>query len=42
LKVFAMSPEFVVSNLRTTSEEMVSGWGMAGQRVLLGSLYWRF
>ena len=30
LKVFAMSPGFVVSNLRGTSEESRSGWGKAG------------
>ena len=30
LKVFAMSPGFVVSNLRGTSEELRSGWGKAG------------
>lgn len=29
LKVFAMSPGFVVSNLRGTSEELRSGWGKA-------------
>ena len=37
LKVFAMSPGFVVSNLRGTSEELRSGWGKAGPaRVCLG------
>jgi NAD(P)-dependent dehydrogenase (short-subunit alcohol dehydrogenase family) len=30
LKVFAMSPGFVVSNLRGPSEELRSGWGKAG------------
>lgn len=30
LKVFAMSPGFVRSNLRGQSEEARSGWGMAG------------
>lgn len=30
LKVFAMSPGFVKSNLRGTSEEARSGWGKAG------------
>ena len=30
LKVFAISPGFVVSNLRGSSEELRSGWGKAG------------
>jgi len=30
IKVFAMSPGFVVSNLRGTTEELQSGWGQAG------------
>jgi len=30
LKVFAMSPDFVVWNLRGTSEELRIGWGKAG------------
>jgi len=38
LKVFAMSPGFVVSNLRGTSEELRSGWGQAGPAALSGEL----
>ena len=30
LMVFAMSPGFVISNLRGPSEELRTGWGMAG------------
>ena len=36
LKVFAMSPGFVVSNLRGTTEEQRSGWGMAGDPDVAG------
>jgi NAD(P)-dependent dehydrogenase (short-subunit alcohol dehydrogenase family) len=36
LKVFAMSPGFVVSNLRGTSEELRSGWGRAGPASVAG------
>ncbi len=36
LKVFAMSPGFVVSNLRGTSEELRSGWGKAGPASVAG------
>ena len=36
LKVFAMSPGFVVSNLRGTSEELRSGWGQAGPASVSG------
>ena len=36
LKVFAMSPGFVVSNLRGTSEELRSGWGKAEQASVSG------
>ena len=36
LKVFAMSPGFVVSNLRGTSEELRSGWGKAGPATVPG------
>lgn len=36
LKVFAMSPGFVVSNLRGTSEELRSGWGQAGPASVAG------
>ncbi|MCJ1449268.1 MAG: hypothetical protein MMC23_009788 [Stictis urceolatum] len=36
LKVFAMSPGFVVSNLRGTSEELRSGWGKAGPASVSG------
>ena len=38
LKVFAMSPGFVVSNLRGTSEELRSGWGKAGPASVSGEL----
>lgn len=36
LKVFAMSPGFVVSKLRGTSEELRSGWGKAGPASVAG------
>ena len=36
LKVFAMSPGFVMSNLRGTSEELRSGWGKAEPASLSG------
>jgi NAD(P)-dependent dehydrogenase (short-subunit alcohol dehydrogenase family) len=36
LKVFAMCPGFVVSNLRGTSEEERTGWGMAGDAEVSG------
>jgi len=36
LKVFAMCPGFVVSNLRGTSHEARSGWGNAGDPQLSG------
>lgn len=38
LKVFAMSPGFVRSNLRGTSEEERSGWGNAGDPEVSGEL----
>ncbi len=38
LKVFAMSPGFVVSNLRGTSEELRSGWGQAGPASVSGDI----
>jgi len=38
LKVFAMSPGFVVSNLRGTSEELRSGWGMAEPARISGEI----
>ncbi|KAF2491252.1 short chain dehydrogenase/reductase [Lophium mytilinum] len=38
LKVFAMSPGFVRSNLRGTSEEARSGWGRAGDPEVSGEL----
>lgn len=38
LKVFAMSPGFVVSNLRGTSEELRSGWGKAGPASVSGEI----
>ena len=38
LKVFAMCPGFVVSNLRGTSEEMRSGWGKAGPASVSGEI----
>ncbi|KAI1616923.1 short chain dehydrogenase/reductase [Exophiala viscosa] len=36
IKVFAMSPGFVVSNLRGTTEELRSGWGLAGAPITAG------
>jgi hypothetical protein len=36
LKVFAMCPGFVVSNLRGTSDEARSGWGGAGDPQVSG------
>ena len=36
LKVFTMSPGFVVSNLRGTSEELRTGWGGAGDSMVSG------
>jgi len=41
LKVFAMSPGFVVSNLRGTSEELRSGWGKAGPASVAGEMMLR-
>ena len=38
LKVFAMSPGFVVSNLRGTTEELRSGWGKAEPASVSGEL----
>jgi NAD(P)-dependent dehydrogenase (short-subunit alcohol dehydrogenase family) len=38
LKVFAMSPGFVVSNLRGTSEELRSGWGKAEPASVSGEI----
>jgi NAD(P)-dependent dehydrogenase (short-subunit alcohol dehydrogenase family) len=38
LKVFAVSPGFVRSNLRGPSEEEKSGWGMAGDADDSGNL----
>lgn len=38
LRVFAMSPGFVVSNLRGTSEELRSGWGKAGLASVSGEI----
>jgi NAD(P)-dependent dehydrogenase (short-subunit alcohol dehydrogenase family) len=38
LKVFAMSPGFVRSNLRGTSEEARSGWGRAGNSDVSGEI----
>ena len=38
LKVFAMCPGFVVSNLRGTSEELRSGWGKAGPASVSGEM----
>ncbi|KAI4122374.1 MAG: hypothetical protein LQ338_005863 [Usnochroma carphineum] len=38
LKVFAMCPGFVVSNLRGTSEELRSGWGKAGPASVSGEV----
>ncbi|RMZ86311.1 hypothetical protein DV736_g6462, partial [Chaetothyriales sp. CBS 134916] len=40
LKVLAMCPGFVVSNLRGTSEELRSGWGRAGDPAVSGELVW--
>ncbi|KAK4935155.1 hypothetical protein LTR10_023746 [Elasticomyces elasticus] len=36
IKVFAMSPGFVESNLRGTTEELRSGWGLAGDPMTAG------
>ena len=36
MKVFAMNPGFVVSNLRGTTEEERSGWGQAGDARVAG------
>ena len=36
LKVFTVSPVFVISNLRGTSEEERSGWGVAGDPMVSG------
>ncbi|KAJ9628387.1 hypothetical protein H2204_009224 [Knufia peltigerae] len=36
IKVFAMTPGFVISNLRGTSEELRTGWGLAGDPVVAG------
>ena len=38
LKVFALSPGFVVSNLRGTSEEARTGWGKAGDPEVAGEI----
>jgi NAD(P)-dependent dehydrogenase (short-subunit alcohol dehydrogenase family) len=38
LKVFVISPGFVRSNLRGTSEEARSGWGQAGDPLVSGEL----
>ena len=38
LKVFAMCPGFVVSNLRGPSEEMRTGWGKAGPASVSGEI----
>jgi len=38
LKVFAMNPGFVVSNLRGTSEELRTGWGKAGPVSVSGEI----
>ncbi|MCJ1375000.1 hypothetical protein MMC20_006233 [Loxospora ochrophaea] len=38
LKVFAVSPGFVRSNLRGPSEEEISGWGGAGDATVSGEL----
>ncbi|KUJ09376.1 short chain dehydrogenase/reductase [Mollisia scopiformis] len=38
LKVFAVCPGFVRSNLRGKSEEEVSGWGQAGDPVVAGEM----
>lgn len=38
LKVFAMCPGFVVSNLRGTREELRSGWGQAGPASVSGGI----
>lgn len=39
IKVFAMSPGFVVSNLRGTTEELRSGWGLAGDPITAGHTF---
>ena len=36
LKVFAMSPGFVVSNLRGTTEDLRTGWGKTGDPIVSG------
>ena len=38
LKVFALSPGFVVSNLRGKSEEARTGWGKAGDPAISGEI----
>ena len=38
IKVFAVSPGFVISNLRGTSEETRTGWGGAGDPIVAGEL----
>ena len=38
LKVFAVCPGFVVSNLRGPSEELRTGWGKAGDPMVSGEL----
>lgn len=38
LKVFVVSPGFVRSNLRGTSEEEISGWGGAGDPAVSGGI----
>lgn len=38
LKVFVVSPGFVRSNLRGTTEEEISGWGGAGDPAVSGSI----
>lgn len=38
LKVFVMSPGFVRSNLRGSSEEARSGWGKAGDPEVSGQI----
>jgi NAD(P)-dependent dehydrogenase (short-subunit alcohol dehydrogenase family) len=38
VKVFALSPGFVRSNLRGTSEEARSGWGQAGDPMVSGGI----
>ncbi|KIW16867.1 hypothetical protein PV08_04057 [Exophiala spinifera] len=37
IKVFAMTPGFVISNLRGTSEEERTGWGLAGDPLVAGA-----